>query len=248
MKMQRQAEAKPGSSREEPGRQVQRDSVEVRAAKLVEPDVGQAHQGQRGQKMLAELAVSHPGLPFLIPLERERIDEDRPPLVKLHVERAAILQRHPVVKRKPLDLQGQQGRVLVLAEAPLVRIRDQLNPVRPDHLVGVFELPGSASISSWGIRRPALGQLAIQPRAHQLIIVQPCQLVDLAKKTALILVDEAPRVAERCCRSLVRDHARPWFLNTVSFSFRYEDLAQKRPLSNPAMRIWKSMLPEPGSR
>ena len=107
MKVQRQTEAKPRFPGKEPARQIQGNSVEVRAAKLVESDIGQTHQCQRSQKVLAKLPVSHPRLSFLIPLERECVDEDRPPLVKLHVEGAAIFQRHRTATAQPLNIQGQ---------------------------------------------------------------------------------------------------------------------------------------------
>ena len=75
--------ASDGRSHDRSGRsaagQVERDPVDVRPRELVEPDVGQAHQGQRGEEVLAELAIGDPRAPLAVGLEREGVDEDRPP-------------------------------------------------------------------------------------------------------------------------------------------------------------------------
>ena len=101
----------------------------------------EGHQRQRGEEMLAELAIAHPGRALAIDLERERIDEDRPAPMELHVVGAAILQAHPVLEGTALDLQGGEGGVPVLAEAPLVGIRDELDRLGPDDLVGQGRIP-----------------------------------------------------------------------------------------------------------
>src|SRR5262249_4659282 len=94
LEMHGESPASPGACRQEPPRQVQRYAVDVGAAELAESMVPQGHQGQRGQEMLAELPVAGPRHTLAIRLERERVDEDRPAPVELHVVGAAILQDH----------------------------------------------------------------------------------------------------------------------------------------------------------
>ena len=47
--------------------------------------------------------------------------------IELNVISAAILERQTFLEGKFLDLQGAQGGIFKLAEAPLVRIRDKWN-------------------------------------------------------------------------------------------------------------------------
>jgi hypothetical protein len=70
--------------------------------------------------VLAELAVCHPRLSFLEALEREGIDEHRRGSTELDVERARILEHHPVLDRQLLDSQSEQRGGAQLSEAPLI--------------------------------------------------------------------------------------------------------------------------------
>ena len=54
--------------------------------------------------MLAKLPICNPWFAFSVGLERERIDEDRAPLIDLDVVGTRILERHAEVQRDPLDL------------------------------------------------------------------------------------------------------------------------------------------------
>ena len=84
-----------------------------------------------GARKTDELPVRGPGLPFLIRLEGERIDEDRLAAQELHVCISGhILQRHAVLKGKVLEVERQQGGILQLAETPFVRIRDKRDVIR----------------------------------------------------------------------------------------------------------------------
>ena len=67
------------------------------------------HQRQRRQEMLAHLAVSHPGLAFLVLLERERIHENWRAASELNVIGACVLQAHPEGERFLLNSQCRQA-------------------------------------------------------------------------------------------------------------------------------------------
>src|SRR5687768_6320413 len=94
---------RPRATRQELRREVQWNAVEVDTREIPQADVDQRLQGERGEKVLAELAVCHPRLPFLEALEREGVDEHGRGPTKLDVERARILEHHPVLDRKLLD-------------------------------------------------------------------------------------------------------------------------------------------------
>ena len=48
------------------GGEVERDPVDMHARKLAQPDVAVAHQGERRQEVLAELAVGNPGFALFV--------------------------------------------------------------------------------------------------------------------------------------------------------------------------------------
>ena len=85
--------------------------------------------------MLAELPVGDPGLAFRSLFERERVNQDRPALPKLHIVGAAVFERHPVLQRELLDLQSGQRRVLELAETPLVGVGNEGHRLGSDDLI-----------------------------------------------------------------------------------------------------------------
>jgi hypothetical protein len=72
--------------------------------------------------MLAKLSVSDPGPALRIFLERERVNKYGLASSELNVVSAAILEGHPEVERLLLNVKGDQGGVLELAETPLVGI------------------------------------------------------------------------------------------------------------------------------
>ncbi len=118
---QRQLET--AGERQQPDRQVERHAIDIDPHQLPQAHIHVCHQAQRRQKMLAELAISHPRLAWLVDFEGERIDQNRATLVELDIVGAAVLERHAMLQGAFLDLQRSQGRILVLAEAPFVRDR-----------------------------------------------------------------------------------------------------------------------------
>ena len=97
----------PGSPGQEPRGQVDRNAAERGPPELPHAEVEQAHERQGRQEVLAELAVSSPRQ-IAIDLERQGVDQDRLTLVELHVEGAAILERHPTKQRAALHVQRQK--------------------------------------------------------------------------------------------------------------------------------------------
>ena len=85
------------------------------------PDVAVRHQRQRGEEVLAELAIGDPRRPLLGPLERERVDEDRPAAPELDVVGGGVAERESALERERLGLEGQERGVPEHPERPLVR-------------------------------------------------------------------------------------------------------------------------------
>ena len=65
--------------------EVERDAVDVHSHQLTETNIGVAHQRQRREEVLAELAVSDPRFAFAITLERERVNQDQPATAELEL-------------------------------------------------------------------------------------------------------------------------------------------------------------------
>ena len=72
--------------------QIQRNAVQIYPRQLMETLVGSARQRERREKVLAELPVAGPGLAFPVPFERERVDMDRPAVMKLYIVGAVVLE------------------------------------------------------------------------------------------------------------------------------------------------------------
>src|SRR6187200_1206081 len=121
--MHRKAWTEPCVPRQETARQIERHAVEVYASQLAETDVDPRHQRERGEEVLAELTIRAPPVARDVTLERERVDEYRSSVLKLHVVRARVLQRHALLERPCLDPQREQCRVLQLTKAPFEGIR-----------------------------------------------------------------------------------------------------------------------------
>jgi hypothetical protein len=101
----------PGAAREEGARQVEGDAVDVQAGQAAQSYIDPAHEEERREEVLAELAIRDPRLPLLIPLEGQGVDEDGPSLDELDVERAGVLERHAPGEGPALDVQREQGGV-----------------------------------------------------------------------------------------------------------------------------------------
>ena len=72
--------------------QVEWDAIDINAQQLAQAHIAVRHQRKRCEEMLAELAVCSPWFSFLIPLKRERINQDRLSFQELDVVRAAVLK------------------------------------------------------------------------------------------------------------------------------------------------------------
>ena len=194
--MQEEPRAEFGPARQEPRRQRERDAVEVRHEELVEAGIDAAHQGQRREEVLAELAVGDPGLPLGIRLERERVDEDGLRAAELDVEPAGVLQRHPPRHGPSLDLQRRQRRRLELAEAPLVGVADERDRLGRDHLVRrPLDVRGLVGLLMRD-EEAGVDQLAVEARLDQAVVVGFCLPVDLSEEPPAPPEDEAGGVAE----------------------------------------------------
>ena len=180
VKVHAQPKAEPRSPGQEPSRQIERNSVDVRPAKLAETIIRQALEGQRCQKVLAELPVAGPWLSLAIDLERQRIDKDRPPLLELKVVNAAVFEGHPAQDCPTLDLEGNQRGILELAEAPFIRVRNEFDPLGSNHLVGLRRVQRFGFDLFVLDQEPLVGQLTIKPGGQEMVIMRAVDLVHLS--------------------------------------------------------------------
>ncbi len=74
--MRQQTEVETRAPGQQFAGQVERHAVDIHPPQLAQADILQAHQGQRRQEMLAELAISHPGRALPLGFEAEGIDQD----------------------------------------------------------------------------------------------------------------------------------------------------------------------------
>ena len=164
---------------------------------LGEQGITSENEGKEIIEMLAELPVRHPRPTFLVSLERKRIDHDRAAVHELDVIRAGILERHLVSQREPLHAKRQQGRVLQLAEAPLVGIRDERDLGREQRAVMTGR--GGRRWLDFLVRdQPVLlHQCLVQARLHQGCVIVGVGLIDLAVDLVLVAKDEPAGVPER---------------------------------------------------
>ena len=121
-----EAQREARAARQQVGREVEGDAVEVVAQQASEPDVHPRHERQRGQEVLAELAIGDPRPACLGTLEGERVDEHRPAALELDVVGGGVAQRHARLGGQRLRAQGQERGVLELAEGPLVGVGDEV--------------------------------------------------------------------------------------------------------------------------
>src|SRR5262249_9497932 len=90
-------------------------------------------------EVLAELPISDPCL-ATIDLERQSVDQNRPPVVKWKVKRAAIFQGHPALERASLNFERDERGILERTETPLPWIGDELHTLRTQRRVGPIRL------------------------------------------------------------------------------------------------------------
>jgi hypothetical protein len=117
---------KEGPPRQEAAGELQGDPVDERPSQKDEAGVSVGHEGEGRQEPLAKLAVGDPWTRRVQDPQGEVVDEDRSTPVELDVERAGVPQGEPGPQRPGLDLEGQEGGILELAEGPLVGVGDEL--------------------------------------------------------------------------------------------------------------------------
>jgi hypothetical protein len=192
-----QVEQRP--ARQQPGREVERDAVDVVAQQAAQPHVAVGHQRERGEKVLAELPVADPRRAGRRGLEREGVDQHGPATMELDVVRGCVPEREAVGHRQALGLERCERRVLELPERPLVGIRDESDGLGADDGVshgGIGRLGHGGRLV--GDEQAGVLELAQQAARDQRVPALPERAVDLAQERAVAAIDEAAGVAERC--------------------------------------------------
>src|ERR1017187_8097083 len=185
--------------------------------------------------MLAELPVPGPRL-ATIDLERQGVDQERAALVKLNVVRAAILERHSVQKRAALDFEGRQRSVSKSAHAPLEGVRDELDPLGPEHLVGQLRIGSFAGNFLVANQQASLYQIVVEPTGKKLIVMFPVNLVYLPPQLTVIGIHKSGGVAERNSREGMDIHALRFLTQTPSRNWRIQDFKKNDELRRPASK------------
>ena len=182
-------------------REIERDPVDPDPRPLREAHVSAAHERERGEEVLAELAVGLPRLARVSAAERERVDENGLAAPELDVVRARVLQRHPGGARPAFDRERRQSRVLQLVEGPLVGIRDEGHDLGADHLPGAGRRAGTTFVLVRD-QKPVADERLVQPGSRQVLEVLPVAGVDLPEEAAVRLEEKTARVAKELGRAL----------------------------------------------
>jgi hypothetical protein len=162
-----------------------------------EARVARRHEGEWHQEVLAKLLVRSPRRAIVVALEREGIDEDWTPGRELHVVSARVAKYEAPLERTQLDVECEQGGVLQLTEAPLVRVRDERDDVRRDDGVR-FRRQGERLIHSPVRHEQMLAyKCVIEPGAGARLELVGEHAVDLAAQRAARRENETGRVPER---------------------------------------------------
>jgi hypothetical protein len=96
--------------------EIERWPIDEHSRQRAKSSIPATHERQRAKEMLAELSIRDPRGTFGPRLERQRVDENRRHASELHVVRAGVLERHPVLDRKVLDSKGRLCSGLQLPE------------------------------------------------------------------------------------------------------------------------------------
>ncbi len=258
-----EAEREPGPRGEECRREIERDAVEVVAEQPAEPDVPVRHERQRGEEVLAELAVGDPRRPGRGPAQRQRVDEDRPAAIELDVVRARVAELEPGLDGSSLDLEREQGRGLQLAEGPLVGIRDERDRLGPDDGERDRRIGGEREIDRLvRDQEPGLLESVEESGLGERVPLVAGGVVDLPEQDAVAAVDEPERVAPG---TWIRpDGGLDHSFESVSAGAEAVAVARSSPrtrcqtraicvrrtngaATRAAMTAWIARLPEPGS-
>jgi hypothetical protein len=115
------------------------DAVDRSAQPRLEGNVLHRLQQQRIQVEHAELPVAHPRLALAEPLEGAHVHERRARALELDVVGRRVLQHHVVLERREQEVELQQRGVLQHRERPLVRVRDERDPLVPEDRGGLVD-------------------------------------------------------------------------------------------------------------
>jgi hypothetical protein len=178
------ARPQPGPKGKEPARQARWDPVDKNPGQLVELEILVGHQEQRVEKMLAELPIGHPGFQLEF-LEGQRVDEKGLPVDELDVEGAGILQGHPEIKGRFLDLEQGQSRLFELRETPLIRIGDEGDELGLYDLIGQLRVGRRNVDFIMGDQESPLRQDLVEAAGKKLVIRVFIDAVDLPVECAL---------------------------------------------------------------
>ncbi len=197
MDVNEQGRREPGPPRQQTTGEIERNTVNIAAQQLVEPDVDMGHERQRRQEMLTELSIGDPGITRLSDLEGQGIDQHRPAFQELDVVGAGVLERHAVLEGLELDVEGRERGVLERGERPLVGIRDEWNEPWLDHLVGPgFQLGGGMCFLM--ADEPSSGdQLVVQTGTFQVFVMSAIRGVDPAIQDAVLPENEPAWITKR---------------------------------------------------
>jgi hypothetical protein len=153
------------------------------------------HEKQRVEKMLAELPVSHPGLQLEF-LEGQRIDKKGPPVYKLDVEGAGVLEGHPKIKGRLLDFEHGQSRLFELSETPLIWIGDEGDDLRLYDFIGQLRVGRRDVGLVMTNKESPLRQCLIQSAGKELVIMVLIDTVDLPVEPAFPLEQKTAGIPE----------------------------------------------------
>ena len=196
MHVRQDAGTKPRARRQQTTCQFKRHAVQLRTEELEQAAVHVAHHRERGQEQLAELSVCDPRLARRQPLERERVNPDRPSSLERNVVGRRVLERESVLHCRLLKAQREKRRVLQLTETPFVkignkrhtlRLQDQRSPaVGRNRRIDLLMPHGIAG----------LHELVVQPRGHKGVVVCPSNRIDLAEKLAVPRENESGGISK----------------------------------------------------
>jgi hypothetical protein len=120
-------------ARQQRSRLARLDPLEAPAQPGLRRDPAVGLQHERIEEERAELAVARPRLALAQPLERADVDEDRLAATPLNVVGRPVLEHEPLGQRLVEQVQLEQGRVAQHLERPLVRVRDERQPLVAEH-------------------------------------------------------------------------------------------------------------------
>ena len=152
-----------------------------------QPDVAVGHQRERGEEVLAELAVGDPRRALGSARSNDSVSmRIGRPRSELDVVGGRVAEREARLERERLGLEGQERGVPELPERPLVGVRDEVD--RSGRMTA-WAIPGSAARSigatSWATSRPRSWSVVEQAARDEVVPIGRERAVDLAVEDAV---------------------------------------------------------------